>query len=73
MSSARMGTNVILAGKCDSHRRSTERFSENALVAKTSNQMSRILSFSDREMATKLTPSIEIRELTNFCGEKKVP
>ena len=57
-----MRTNVILAGKCDSHRHSTTTFSENVVVAKTSYQMLGILSFSNREWA--LPPSTEISELT---------
>ena len=38
-SSAHVRTNVILAGKCDSHRHSSTSFSENAVVEKTSYQM----------------------------------
>ena len=57
-----MRTNVILAGKCDSHRHSTTTFSENVVVAKTSYQMLGILSFSNQERA--LPPSTEITELT---------
>ena len=56
-----MRTNVIMAGKCDSRRHSTTSFNENVLVAKTSNQMLGILSFSERERA--LLPSTEISEL----------
>ena len=65
MSSGRVRTNVILAGKCDSHRshrHSTTSFSENAVVAKTSYQMLGILSFSDRERASP--PSTRINKLT---------
>ena len=62
LSSTRVRTNVILAGKCDSHRHSTTSFSENVVVAKTSCQMLGILSFSDREKA--LPTSTEIKELT---------
>ena len=62
LSSTRVRTNVILAGKCDSHRHSTKSFSENVVVAKTSCQMLGILSFSDREKA--LPTSTEIKELT---------
>ena len=36
LSSARVRTNVILVGKCDSHCHSTKSFSENVVVAKTS-------------------------------------
>ena len=57
-----MGTNVILAGKCGTHRHSITSFRENVVVAKTSYQMLEILSFSDRERA--LPPSTEISELT---------
>ena len=57
-----MPTNVILAGKCDTHRHSTASFSENVEVAKTRYQMLGILSFSDREWA--LTPSTEKGGLT---------
>ena len=35
LSSARARTNVILVGKCESHRHSSTRFSENVVVAKT--------------------------------------
>ena len=35
LSSARARTNVILVGKCESHRHSTTNFSENVVVAKT--------------------------------------
>ena len=38
LSSACARTNVILAGKCGSHRQSTASFSENVVVAKTSYQ-----------------------------------
>ena len=62
LSSTRVRTNVILAGKCDSHRHSTTSFSENVVVAKTSCQMLGILSFSDQERASP--PSTEIKELT---------
>ena len=55
-------TNIILAGKSDSHRHSTTSFSENVVVAKTSYQMLGILSFSNLERA--LPPSTEITELT---------
>ena len=44
-------TNVILAGKCGSHRQSTKNFSENIVEAKTSYPVLEILSFSDRERA----------------------
>ena len=57
-----MRTNVILAGKCDSHGHSTTSFSENVVVAKTSYQMLGILSFSDLERASP--PSTEINQLT---------
>ena len=60
LSSVRARTNVILVGKCDSHRLSSTSFSENVLVAITSYQMLGILSFSDRERS----PSTEIRVLT---------
>ena len=56
-----MRTNVILAGKSDSHRHSTLSLSKNVVVAKTSYQMLEILSI-DRERA--LPPSTEISELT---------
>ena len=36
LGSACARTNVILAGKCGSHRQSTASFSENVVVAKTS-------------------------------------
>ena len=36
LSSAHLGVNVILAGKCDSHCRSTTSFSENVVMAGTS-------------------------------------
>ena len=62
-----MRTNVILAGKCDTHRHSTTSFSENVVVAKTSYHMLGILSFSDREWA--LTPSTEISVLTSVVEE----
>ena len=62
LSSTRVRTNVILAGKCDSHRHSTTSFSENVVVAKTSCQTLGILSFGDREKA--LPTSTEIKELT---------
>ena len=58
---ARTRTNVILAGKCDSHRHSTTGFTKNVVVAKIGYQMLGILSFSDRE--TALPPSTEIGEL----------
>ena len=35
LSSARVRTNVVLAGKCDSRRQSTSSFSENVVVVKT--------------------------------------
>ena len=35
LSSARARTNVILVGKCESHRHSSTNFSENVVVAKT--------------------------------------
>ena len=54
-SSAHVRTNVILAGKCDSHRHSTTNFSKNVVVEKTSYQMLGMLTFSDRERA--LPPS----------------
>ena len=60
-----MRTNVILAGKCDSHRshrHSTTSFSENVVEAKTSYEILGILSFSDQKRA--LPPSTEINELT---------
>ena len=60
-----MRTNVILAGKCDSHRshrHSTTSFSENVVEAKTSYEILGILSFSDRKRA--LPPSTETNELT---------
>ena len=47
--SARVRENVILAGKCGSHRHSTTSFSENVVVAGKSYQMLGILSFSNRE------------------------
>ena len=62
LSSARARTNVILAGKCDSHRHSATSFSENVVVAKMSYRIVGILSFSEREMASR--PSTEISELT---------
>ena len=67
LSSGRARTSVILAGKCDSHRHSTTRFSGNIVLAKTSYQMLGILSFSDREWA--LTPSTE-RSVLTFVVEK---
>ena len=51
LSTASAPTNVILAGKCDSHQHSTMSFSENVTVVKTSYQMLEILSFSDQERA----------------------
>ena len=51
LSSARVRTNVILAGKRGSRRHFTTSFSENVEVAETSYQMLEILSFSDREKA----------------------
>ena len=68
LSSALMQTNVSLAGKWDSHRHSTTKFSKNAVVVKASYQMLGILSFSNRERA--LPPSMEISELT-FVVKKK--
>ena len=58
LSSACARTNVILAGKSDSHQHSTTSFSENVMEVKTSYQMLAILSFSDQERA--LPPSTEI-------------
>ena len=58
----RARTNVILVGKCYSHRLSSTGFSGNVLVAITSYQMLGILSFSDRERV--LSPSTPIRVLT---------
>ena len=43
LSCARARTNVILAGKHGSRRQSTTSFSENVVVAKTSDQMLEIL------------------------------
>ena len=43
LSCARARTNVILAGKYGSRRQSTTSFSENVVVAKTSDQMLEIL------------------------------
>jgi len=54
-SSAHVRTNVILAGKCDSHRHSTTSFSKNVVVEKTGYQMLGMLTFSNRERA--LPPS----------------
>ena len=54
--SARVRSNVTLAGKCVSRRQSTTSFRENVVVAKTSYQMLEILSFSDREKAFKPSP-----------------
>ena len=51
-SSAHVRTNVILAGKYDSHRHSTTGFSKNVVVEKTSYQMLGMLTFSDRERAS---------------------
>ena len=64
LSGARVRTNVILAGKCDSHRHSSTSFSENVVVAKTSYQMLGILSFCYRE-------SMNNRSNNNFFGEIK--
>ena len=55
LSGARARTNVILAGKCDSHRYSSTSFSENVVVAKTSYQMFGILSFCYRESINNRT------------------
>ena len=62
LSSALVRTNVILAGKCDSRRQSTNCFNENIVAAKTSYQMLGISSFSDRKRV--LSPPTEISELT---------
>ena len=67
ISCVRVRTNVILAGKCDSHRHSSTSFSENVVVAKTSYQMLQILSFIDRERAF----SFKGNKRSNFRGEKK--
>ena len=66
--SARVRTNVILAGKCDSQRHSTTSLSENVVVAKKSYQMLGILSFSDRERALPL--STEITSEPTFVAQK---
>ena len=55
LSGARARTNVILAGKCDSHRHSSTSFNENVLVAKTSYQMFGILSFCYRRSINNRT------------------
>ena len=49
LTSARVWTSVILAGKRGSRRHSTTSFSENVEVAETRYQMLVVLSFCDRE------------------------
>ena len=51
LSSARVRTSVILAGKRCSRRHSTTSLSENVELAETSYQMLEVLSFCDREGA----------------------
>ena len=70
LSSACARTNVILAGKSDSHQHSTTSFSENVTVVKTSYQMLEISSFSDQERA--LPPSTEISTYVLIFVLKKV-
>ena len=48
LSIERMRTNIILVGKCDSHRHSTMGFSKNVVVTGTSYQ---VLSFWERDRA----------------------
>ena len=62
LSSVLKQTNVSLAGKCDSHRHSTTKFSKKVVVVKASYQMLGISSFSNWERA--LPPSMEISILT---------
>ena len=62
LSSTRVQSNFILAGKSDRHCHSTTSVGENVVVAKTSYQMLGILSFSDQERA--LPPSTKISKLT---------
>ena len=51
LSSARAQASVSLAGKLGSRRHSTTSFSENVIMAETSYQMLKVLSFCDRERA----------------------
>ena len=56
-------TSVILAGKCDSLRHSTNSFGGNILVAETSYQMLEDLSFWNWEI---------YKTTANFSGKKKI-
>ena len=69
LSSARGRTNVILAGKCDSHRHYITSFSENVVEAKKNYQVLVILSFSDQERASP--PSTEKSKLTFVVRKSK--
>ena len=51
LSSARAQASVSLAGKLGSRRHSTTSFSENVIMAETSYEMLKVLSFCDRERA----------------------
>ena len=62
LSSTRVQSNVILAGKSDSHHHCTTSFNKNVVVVQTSYQMLGILSFSDQERT--LPPSTKISKLT---------
>ena len=70
LSSARGQTNVILAGKCDSHRHYITSIRENVIEAKKSYQMLGIISFSDQERASP--PATEINELTFVVRKSKM-
>ena len=55
-----MRTNIILVGKCDSHRHSTMGFSKNVVVAGTSYQ---VLSFWERDRASPSLTKITVLKL----------
>ena len=63
----RGGTNVILAGKCDSHCHSTTYFTENVVVTKQImlSNFRNFIIFSDQKWANNRNKH------NNFCGEKK--
>ena len=65
----RARTNVIVAGKYGSRRQSTTSFSENVVVAKTSDQMLEILIIW--RSGEGLLPSTETSVLT-FVVKKKI-
>ena len=62
LSSARAQASVSLAGKLGSRRHSTTSFSENVIMAETSYQMLKVLSFCDQERAKP--PSEKVSVLT---------